>query len=480
MEFIKSLCLGGIATTMLLSGCTQKSITLEGKVTNTSGAPIVYNITTDGIYLSNKIDTLRLNADSTYQITLPVNGNEKLTLFLYGERNLGSIYLTPGKQTLDIDASKSNELNPVDGLTKENEILKKLADLNENVFNLRAREGDIFNVSKDTVTSSVYQKLTDYATTLEKEVAGVDDQFRQRAVQDIRIQALMAYMNQYFGNYRRGSETVKKEWDDAYAQMLDFANVGQAESVFSPAFADVVSNMAGIDIFMKYERRTNDDNERNQLLFDWYKTNLKGRVQETAMGLLILEDESREYFATGIPALYEEFKTLHPQSVLMPKLETAIQKNKAFNEAELPKDIHILNTDSVRTFKEITDLYPGKVIFIDVWATWCGPCRASFAHIKPLQKYAAENDIVLLYVSIDTPQKAELWKKMTGHYNLKGEHVIINEAFKMEIYEKFGRNGILSIPHYAIVNKEGELQFPSAASPENMDKLTEQLKEASK
>jgi hypothetical protein len=50
----------------------------------------------------------------------------------------------------------------------------------------------------------------------------------------------------------------------------------------------------------------------------------------------------------------------------------------------------------------------------------------------------------------------------------------------MEIYEKFGRNGMLSIPHYAIVNKEGELQFPSAASPEDMDKLTEQLKEASK
>ena len=205
MEFINSLCLGGIATSMLLSGCTQKSITLEGKVTNTSGAPIVYNITTDGIYLPNNIDTLRLNADSTYQITLPVNGSEKLTLFLYGKRNLGSIYLAPGKQTLDIDASKPNELNPVDGLTKENEILKKLADLNEDVFNLRARRGDIFNVSKDTVASSVYQKLTDYATTLEKEVAGVDDQLRQRAIQDIRIQALMAYMNQYFGNYRRGS-----------------------------------------------------------------------------------------------------------------------------------------------------------------------------------------------------------------------------------------------------------------------------------
>ena len=63
----------------------------------------------------------------------------------------------------------------------------------------------------------------------------------------------------------------------------------------------------------------------------------KAGVQEAAMGLLILEDESREYFATGIPALYEEFKTLYPQSVLMPKLEIALQKNKAFNEAELPE-----------------------------------------------------------------------------------------------------------------------------------------------
>lgn len=479
MGFTNFLHLTGIAATMLLTGCTQKYVILEGKVTNTSGASIIYNTTIDGIYLPSRVDTLHLKPDSTYQVTLPVNGNEKLSLFLYGKRNLGSIYLTPGKQTLDIDASKSNELNPVDGLTKENEILKKLVDLNENVFNLRARRGDIFNISKDTTASSIYQKLTDYATALEKDVTGVDDQFRQRVIQDIRIQALMAYMNQYFGNYRRGSETTRKEWNEVYAQMLDFANIDQSESVFSPAFADVVSNMAGIDIFMKNERSTNDDNERNQLLFDWYKANLQGRVQETAMGILILEDESHENFATGTPALYGEFKTLYPQSVLMPKLEIAIQKNKTFNEAKLPKDIHILNTDSVHTFKEITDLYRGKVIFIDVWATWCGPCRASFAHVKPLQKYAVENDLVLLYISIDAPQKTELWKKMAGHYDLKGEHAIINEAFKMEIYEKFGRNSILSIPHYAIVNKEGELQFPSAASPEDMDKLTEQLKEAS-
>lgn len=478
MNLLKLKCLASITATLLLSGCSQKEAILEGKAINTSGAPIVYNITVDGIYLPNRVDTLRLNPDSTYKITLPVSGNEKLSLFLYGKRTLGAIYLAPGKQKLDIDASKSNELNPTGGLTRENEILRKLNTLSEDVFNLRARRGDVFNIKKDTVASIVLQKLIDYAATLEKEVVDVDDIFKQRAIQDIRMQVLMSFTNQYLGNYRRGNETTKKEWDDAFFRLQDYANINQAESAFSSTFADVASNVAGIDIFMRNKTHVNDINESNQLIFDWYKINLQRRTQEAAMGLLILEDDSRGNFATGIPALYEEFKKLHPKSVLLSKIENVVQKNKQFNEAELSEDIHMLNTDSVRSFKEITDRYAGKVIFIDVWATWCGPCQASFKHIKPLQKYAAENDIVLLYISIDTPQKAELWKKMAGHYNLKGEHAIINEAFKMDIYNTFGRNGTLSIPHYAIINKKGELQFQSAASPEDMDKLTKQLMEA--
>lgn len=480
MKFSKHVCLATIVLAMLLTGCSQKSITLEGKVTHASDAPIVYNITTDGIYLPKKFDTLHINPDSTYQISIPINGNEKLSLSLYGERFLGTIYLAPGKQKLDIDTSKSNGLNPVSKFTKENEILRKLADLNDNVFNLRTCQGDIFNVSKDTIASSTCQKLIEYATTAESELADADSEFKQRATQDIRMQVLLAFMNQYIVNYRKSSEIAKKEWNDSYSKMLEFTDISQAANVFSPIFADVISNMAGIEISQKKGEQVKDQNGRNQIMFDWYKANLQGRVQEVAMGLLLLEDANREYYATGVPTLYEEFKKLCPNSILLPKIEEAVQKNVTFNKAELPEGVNILNTDSVRTFKEITSQYMGKVIFIDVWATWCGPCRASFAHIKPLQEFAKENDIVLLYVSIDTPQKAELWKKMTGHYNLKGEHAIINKAFKMEIYDTFGKNSTLSIPHYAIVNKKGELQFPSAASPKDMEKLTEQLKEAAK
>lgn len=55
----------------------------------------------------------------------------------------------------------------------------------------------------------------------------------------------------------------------------------------------------------------------------------------------------------------------------------------------------------------------------------------------------------------------------------------MQEAFKDEIYTTFGNEQrVLSVPHYVIIGKDGEIKFKSAASPKNMEKLKSQLKEA--
>lgn len=479
MKLIKSILFAMVAFTVLPLAYSQEYITLEGKVTNASDASVGYKVTMDGILIPQQVDTLRLQPDSTYKVAIPANSGEKYVFYLLGKRKIGEIYLTPGKYKLDIDASKSNELKPTGSSSQANKILTKLSSLDEDVFKLRTREGDVFNISKDTIAAIVYQKLTNYADSLEKEVVGIDGVLRQQALQDIRIQMLLAFMNQYFVNYRTSSEAGKKEWDTSYARMLEFVDISKPENVFSAAFADVIYNMVGVDVFMQNGKRSKDENDSNQISFDWYEANLQGRVQEVAMALLFLQDEGRQTFATVMPGLYDKFKALYPKSILMPKVAAAVQKNIAFNQTELPTDVVILNTDSVRTLKEIVSRYTGKVVYVDLWATWCGSCREEFAYAKPLQKYAAENNIVLLYISIDAPQRAALWKKMAGHYDLKGEHAIVNEAFNKEVYDTFGRNGTMMIPRYAIYNKCGELQFKSAANPKDVDKLKEQLEKAS-
>ena len=103
-----------------LTGCSPESIILEGKVSNLSGNTIVYRPTMDGIYNATQRDTLFLQADSTYRITLPSKGNEKISFYIYGQKYLGTVYAEPGKNVLDIDASLENNLSIENTLVKEN------------------------------------------------------------------------------------------------------------------------------------------------------------------------------------------------------------------------------------------------------------------------------------------------------------------------------------------------------------------------
>ena len=217
-----------------------------------------------------------------------------------------------------------------------------------------------------------------------------------------------------------------------------------------------------------------------QLAFYDFTHRLTGKAQEAALAQLFLEDEFQQRYDPQLLPLADEFRRLYPESGWMPWVDRAVAKNRAFNETTIPADIHFPDVSSAKTIKDVTDRYKGKVIFMDIWATWCGPCRASFAHIAPLQEYAAANDVVLLYLSIDRPEDDEKWRKMAAHYNLKGEHVRDQEAFHQEIYDTFGHKGALSIPRCVIFDKQGNIRFSTAASPEQWDKLKEQLQEAAK
>lgn len=466
------LCIAG-----LLAGCSSQPIVLKGKIKNAAGSPVVYYRTVDGVMVQS-VDTLHLHSDSTFMVTIPVNSPEKFDFYLWGKRPLGCVYLKPGTTEIEIDASADVPFKMEN--TPENEVMKKLSELNNDVWQLRARKGDKWEIARDTVASSVYDKLTAYAQSFEKELAGVDEVFKNKARQDIRMQLLLAFENQYFVVGYKANEQTKQEWSDTLDKFLEFVNLNHPDNVFSAAFPDAIRNRIGIEIYDRGnpENRPKGVDESNQAYFDSYEKRLQGKVREVAMAHIILEDYQQEKYATGIPALYDRFVKLYPQSVLMPYLDEAVAKNKSFNEVAFSEDVHFIESDSIHTFKELTDLFPGKVIFVDIWATWCGPCRESFKYVKPLQKYAKENDVVLLYISIDRPTDKDKWKKMANHYDLKGEHFILNETIQPEIYDTFGHKGGLYIPHCAIINKKGEIQFKTASSPEDMDKLMEQLKEA--
>lgn len=473
--------LGLVCMWGMLSSAALPSVVMKGRVKNAGDHLIYYISTVNGVYTTLSKDTLHLQPDSTFTITFPSGTPEKVIFILWQKRTLGAVYAQPGVTEIEIDASTSNDIRIKKGSVPENEAMRKLTKLNDDVWDLRARRTDVFQVKGDTVATSVYHKLLTYAQQMESHLKDVNEVFRGRAIQDIRMQLLLVFTNQYFGIWSIANEATKKEWHELFVKMLGEVDLNHPENVWSNAFSDAIQNQAEIQMFIQNpDYRPRDSNEYNRKFFDEYATSLKGRVREVALVSVIADDYLEKKQSTEIPELCKQFTAFYPKSVLAGYVDKILAENILFNQPIVSEDIRFMDVAQMNSLKEITDSFSGKVVFIDLWATWCRPCRDSFASVKPLQQYAKENDVVLLYISIDRPKDVDLWKKMANHYDLKGEHAMVNKAIDKNLRALFGKGDLLAVPHCAIINKKGEMQFRSAASPEEMDQLAIQLREAAK
>ena len=100
-----------------------------------------------------------------------------------------------------------------------------------------------------------------------------------------------------------------------------------------------------------------------------------------------------------------------------------------------------------------------------------------FGHVPALKEKAKDLDVAYLYLSIDAPQAENTWRKSIPYYDLNGYHLLAGKELTQAVYRELGdERGMLSIPRFLIVDKEGKIVEPYAASPDQPDKLIEQLK----
>jgi peroxiredoxin len=111
-------------------------------------------------------------------------------------------------------------------------------------------------------------------------------------------------------------------------------------------------------------------------------------------------------------------------------------------------DFRAYTLDSTRKVKTLAD-YRGQVLMINVWATWCLPCRIEMPSIEALQKDYAQKGLKIVAVSIDDPGTDEAIRNFAKQYKLTFE--ILHDPSK-DIVDAYDITGY---PETFIVGRDG-------------------------
>jgi thiol-disulfide isomerase/thioredoxin len=127
------------------------------------------------------------------------------------------------------------------------------------------------------------------------------------------------------------------------------------------------------------------------------------------------------------------------------------------------------NGDNV--IAQLKEKHPGKVIYIDVWATWCGPCLSEFKYAETLKKEAPE-EVVFAYICGSSEREA--FENQVKKFGLEGEHFFLDKNAFQQLDKELNITGF---PTYMVVTKEGKLVREGIFRPSSGEQLVQQLKE---
>ena len=165
-------------------------------------------------------------------------------------------------------------------------------------------------------------------------------------------------------------------------------------------------------------------------------------------GVVIALDERKHknYMLYG-KRLLKKYETTHPQ--LIAPLKKRINTATGFGRGEIAPDF-VQKTPAGEDLK-LSDLR-GKIVLVDFWASWCGPCRRENPHVKKLYEKYSHRGFEVLGVSLDRTESA--WKRAIKQDGLEWEHVSDLKGWKNEVAKMYS---VSSIPHTILLDQDGRI-----------------------
>ena len=379
-----------------------------------------------------------------------VDGKDSIVRTGTNKHRMFYLYLKPGDSVnLKVDVENIEETLALSGEGVDNSLFVNKEDKEFNSYKHRYLR-NWYNVAN--------RKPNDYKENvdklLEKKLHYLDSFASARD--------LSAHLKELYEiEYKSGAVSAKINYPQIHSSYNDGKKVDLPEDYYDflneVSFDQKISDY-GIGYFYnlrsylskKYELAKQNQNEQKEF-YEWTETELPEDVRYEFMAYALGGDFSRR--------LYDEFgeDSEYPEMSKVVKnkyrdLEGMLEGNPA---PELTLE------DSEGNEVHLADLQ-GKYTYIDLWATWCGPCIKEIPSIQELEKDYHGKNIQFVSISVDDEKDHEKWKSFVSERNLTGIQLIADKEADSIIKKSFN---IKSIPRFIFLDPEGKIIDATAPFP---------------
>jgi thiol-disulfide isomerase/thioredoxin len=179
--------------------------------------------------------------------------------------------------------------------------------------------------------------------------------------------------------------------------------------------------------------------------------------------------------------LMAEMKALYPQSKYIPYLSGKINNLEALLAKNLAnKEIIIADGyQKMTSIYEVISKLKGKVVYLDVWGTWCGPCKEELRYNPQLKQQFKDKDVAFVYLDMDEDIQDSQWREFIKVNGMTGLHLRKSRADMEQFWNELRpkKEDERYYPMYFIFDKNGKLVQPNAKRPSDKARLYKQIQQ---
>lgn len=448
-----------IAFAIALIGCKTEAkldyAIISGKIANKQAGDLTIN-SEDRTFK----ETLSVTADGTFTDTLSTDISSYI---LYDGTNPIFLNIQPGNNlNITYDASDFDNTIAISGVGSEinnylvakRKVEKELSKKNQEIYSL---EEDMYLERMMAFKNSQEELLNNSE--------GLPTEFVAKEKKNLHY-AYLSKLNEFERAHKYFTKNEDFKVSDDFlkdVKSIDYSNVEDFE--FSSNYKGLVSD--------HYGDKANKLSEKDSIAYDMAFLKTASAIENETIKNSLLFDYAN--YNMSYSKDIDGFYNIFTKSSTNKKNNTIITEkyNNLMGLTKGRPSPKFVGYENYAGGKTSLDDLKGKYVYVDVWATWCGPCKREIPFLKEVEEKYHGKNIEFVSISIDKASDHKKWKTMVNEKELGGIQLFADNDWNSAFVKDYQIQGI---PRFLLIDTEGNIvdsNAPRPSSSELIDLFTE-------